>query len=248
VQPKPLLGVFAHPAFDHAGDRLHRRLFAADTADVGNGDFNKVAWSAEGTRLYAGGKADPVRIWDQEGRGKERDVPVARYTITALLPCRDKIAVGAADPAFGLISLDGEKLVWQDSAIADMRDKLGSNFTVSNDGSKVRFGLGYGDKSPVLFDLVAGRLTDQPQPAAGLAEPDTTSLNLSDLMNNHMQRRASDDPPLEVKEVKVYEPAWSFAIAPGGDRFVLGTLGSVTVEDENKMLWTKNGPGMAWGE
>jgi len=71
VQPKPLLGVFAHPAFDHAGDRLHRRLFAADTADVGNGDFNKVAWSAEGTRLYAGVKADPVRIWDQEGRGKD---------------------------------------------------------------------------------------------------------------------------------------------------------------------------------
>ena len=89
------------------------------------------------------------------------------------------------DPAFGLISLDGEKLVWQESAIADMRGKLRSNFTVSNDGSSVRFGLGIGDESPVLFDLAAGRLTDQPQPAAGLAEPDTTSLQLSDWMNNY---------------------------------------------------------------
>ena len=155
-----------------------QRLFAADTADAANGDLSRVAWSADGARLYAGGRygaqgARLVRIWEAEGRGKGRDVAVAQNTITALLPCRDKIAVSAADPAFGLISLDGKKLVWQESASPDMRDKRGSHFTVSSDGSKVRFGLGVGDKNPVLFDLAAGRLTDQSQPAAGLAEPDT---------------------------------------------------------------------------
>jgi WD40 repeat protein len=85
-----------------------QRLFAAETADVGNGDLSKVAWSADGTRLYAGGRyrdaqgAYPVRIWDQEGRGKGRDMAVARNTIMHLLPCRDSIAVAAAEPAFGL--------------------------------------------------------------------------------------------------------------------------------------------------
>jgi len=127
-----------------------------------------------------------------------------------LLPCHDLIAVGAADPAFGMISLDGEKLVWQDSAIANMRDKLRSNFTVSNDGSQVRFGLGYGGERPVLFDLAAGRLTDQPQPAADLAEPDTTSLKLSDWEDNYTPKL--DGNPLGLE---IYETARSVAIATG---------------------------------
>ena len=225
-----------------------QRLFAADTADVGNGDLSKVAWSAAGARLYAGGRyrgqgARLVRIWDQEGHGKGRDAAAARNTIMQLLPCGDTIAVGAADPAFGLISLDGEKLVWQDGAIADMRDKLRSNFTVSNDGSRVRFGLGYGNESPVLFDLAAGRLTDQPQPAADLAEPDTQSLRLSDWEDNYTPKL--DGAPLRLKE---YETARSVAIAPGADRFVLGTEWYIRAYDKNgKELWSKPGPGVAWG-
>ena len=225
-----------------------QRLFAADTADVANGDLSSVAWSADGARLYAGGLyyaqgAYPVRIWAQEGRGKGRDAAVAQASIMELLPCRDKIAVGAGDPAFGLLSLAGEKLVWQESAIADMRGKLRSNFTVSNDGSKVRFGLGLGDKGPVLFDLTAGRLTDQPQPAAGLAEPDTISLKLSDWEDKFTPKL--DGKPLGLQE---YERARSVAIAPGGDRFVLGTEWYIRAYDKNgKELWRKPGPGIAWG-
>jgi WD40 repeat protein len=226
-----------------------QRLFAADTADVANGDLEKVAWSADGARLYAGGNyhsalADSlVRIWDQEGRGKGRNVAVAQSTIEQLLPCGDKIAVGAAEPAFGLISSSGEKLVWQESAIADMRGKLRSNFTVSNDGSKVRFGLGAGDESPVLFDLAAGRLTDQLRPAAGLAEPDTTSLQLSDWVDNRTPKL--DGQPLELKESV---GARSVAIAPGGDRFVLGTNDYLRAYDKDgEELWSKPGPEDAWG-
>ncbi len=223
-------------------------LFAADTADVANGTLVAVAWSADGTRLYAGGRYHAqynrlVRIWDEEGRGKGRDVAVAQNTILALLPCRDKIAVGAADPAFGLISLDGEKLVWQESTIADMRGKRGSNFTVSNDGSQVRFGLGVDNESPVLFDLVTGRLTDQPQAVAGLAEPDTTSLQLSDWVNNYAPKL--DGKPLGLEP---YETARSVAIAPGGDRFVLGTEWWIRAYDRyGKELWRRLGPGVAWG-
>ena len=224
-------------------------LFAADTADVANGNLVAVTWSADGARLYAGGHYQDaqhsrlVRIWDQEGHGKGRNVAVAQNTILALLPCRDKIAVGTADPAFGLLSLDGEKLVWQESATADMRDKLRSNFTVSNDGSNVRFGLAVGDKSPVLFDLAAGRLTDQPQPAAGLTEPDTTSLKLSDWEGNTAPKL--DGKPLGLK---LYEGARSVAIAPGADRFVLGTDWWIKAYDKNgKELWSKHGPGVAWG-
>ncbi|MGO9683962.1 MAG: caspase family protein [Beijerinckiaceae bacterium] len=225
-----------------------QRLFAADTADVASGNLIAVAWSADGARLYAGGTyraqgAYWVRIWDQDGRGKGRDMAVAHNTVMQLLPCRDKIAVGTQDPAFGLISLAGEKLVWQESAIAEMRGKLRSNFTVSNDGSKVRFGLGYGDKIPVSFDLATGRLTDQPQPAAGLAEPDTTSLKLSDWEDNRTPK--VNGKPLGLEE---YELSRSVAIAPGADRFVLGTEWLIRAYDRNgKALWSKPGPGVAWG-
>jgi WD40 repeat protein len=225
------------------------RLVPADTADVDNGDISSVAWSSDGTRLYAGGRyhdtqgAHPVRIWDHEGRGKGRDVAVAQGTLMHFLPCRDTIAVGAAGPAFGLISLSGEKLVWQESAIVNMHGKLRGNFTVSQDGSKVRFGLGYGNESPVLFDLAAGRLTDQPQPAADLAEPDTKSLKLSDWEDNYTPKL--DGKPLGLDE---YEKARSVAVAPGADRFVLGTDFYIRAYAKNgKELWSKPGPGPAWG-
>jgi hypothetical protein len=124
-----------------------------------------------------------------------------------------------------------------------MRGKRRSNFTVSSDGSKVRFGLGFIDKSPILFDLAAGRLTDQPQPAAGLAEPDTRSLKLSDWENNTAPKL--DGKPLGLK---LYEIARSVAIAPGGDRFVLATEFYIRAYDKDgKELWNKPGPGIAWG-
>src|ERR1700730_13224556 len=79
--------------------------------------------------------------------GNWRDVPISHGTIMQLLPCRDAIAVGAADPGFGLISPAGEKRLWLEGSKPDMRDKLDENFTLSEDGSKVRFGLGYGSEN-----------------------------------------------------------------------------------------------------
>jgi len=66
-------------------------MFAADSAGMANGDLSAVAWSADGAWLYAGGKyqdaqsANPVRLWDQEGRGKGRDVAVALQRMSPLL-------------------------------------------------------------------------------------------------------------------------------------------------------------------
>ena len=57
--------------------------------------------------------------------------------------------------------------VWQEGVTADMRDKLRDAFTVSGDGRRVRFGLGYGGEKPVLFDLAASgfRTRRSPRPA-----------------------------------------------------------------------------------
>jgi len=230
-----------------------KRLFTADTTGVSNressGHFYGIAWSPDGTQLYAGGQhiiangIRAVRIWDREGHGKGHDVAVAQGTIMQLVPCRDAIAVGVQDPAFGLISLAGKRLLWQESANPNMRLKLGANFTVSDDGSKVRFGLGVGSTSPVLFDLATGRLTDQPQPADGLAAPDTASLKLSGW--NLSRAPKLDGKPLEMAPNEI---ARSAAIAPGSDRFVLGTEWFLRGYDRNgKELWRRPVPGIARG-
>ena len=124
-----------------------------------------------------------------------------------------------------------------------MRGKRGENFAVSDDGSKVRFGLGVGNDRPVLFDLASGRLTDQPRPASDLSEPDTKSLKLTNWWNEYA-------PKLDGKalELSPHEQSRSVAIAPGGDRFILGTEYQVRAySKDGKELWRKGVPGAAWG-
>ncbi len=224
-------------------------LFAADSTGVNNGNIDAVAWSPDGTRLYAGGRyyssaveAFAVRIWDQSGRGKPRDMPLSRNSVMQLLPCGHTIAAGVQDPAFGLISLSGEKLVWQNGAIPDMRGKRGTSFEVSPDGSRVSFGIGYGNIIPVMFDLATNHLTEHGH-ALDLVPPNTTSLKLTDWLN-------SLKPKLDGKVIplKLYEYSRAVAIAPSGDRFVLGAEWSLRCYDKTgKMLWYKEVPGTAWG-
>jgi WD40 repeat protein len=219
------------------------RLLVADTA-VKAGNFGAISWSADGTRLMAGWRGpedyvgdDFVRIWDKEGYGKGRNVSLTHQTIMQLLPCGEAMAVGAADPAFGLISTAGEKQVWQQSYTAELDSKLGENFTLSGDGGKVRFGLASGGKIPVLFDLVDGRLTDDLKPSRGLFAPDTKSLKLTDWKDKRKPKLGAK--PLD-RAFQPFETSRSVAISPDRHSFVLGTdwwLRAYTSEGEE--LWTK---------
>jgi WD40 repeat protein len=227
-----------------------KRLFAAETSGVNNAHLSSVAWSSDGALLYAGGR-DPndkdnrLRIWDQEGHGKGRDVNVGRYsTITQLLPCPEAIAVAAAYPAFGLITENGERRVWQEAAGPVMSEKIGANFPVSNDGSKVLFGLEVGGNRPVLFNLAAGRLTEDAKPGGGLFVPDTKSLKLADWKDNEKPKLSGK--PLELQQ---YELSRSVAIAPDHRSFVLGTDWWLRAysKDGKELLWSIAAPSGADG-
>lgn len=224
-------------------------LFAADTTGVRSNDFFLgVSWSSDGKQLYAGGDYSiddlrQVRVWDREGRGNWKDVPISHGTIMELLPCREAIAMGATDPGFGLISPAGEKRLWLEGSKPDMRDKLDENFTLSKDGTKVRFGLGYGSENPVLFDLAAPRLEDQPEAASSFTVPDTESLKITDWLDEYAPKL--DGKPLQLEE---HEMSRAVAIAPDADRLVLGTDWSLRAYTKNgKRLWQKPTPGIVWG-
>ena len=222
-------------------------LFKADTGGIEGGNLGNVAWSRDGTRLYAGGrfesKGAPIVIWQGQGRGKRNIVPLSQSTITGVLPCGTGIAVAAADPAFGLISPDGVKRAWQESVTVNMRDKKREAFTLSADALRTRFGLGRGGERPVLFDLAAFRLTEAPRPMAGLAEPKITGLAIIGWENKFTPRLNGNVIPL-----KPYERSRALAIAPGGALFALGTNYSLRAYRANgEDLWRKRSPATTYG-
>ncbi len=220
------------------------RLYSADTSGISDGCFYGVAWSADGARLYAGkGRRAPfdLFVWQDEGRGKRSQAPLARNTVMQLLPCGDGVAAAAGGPAFGLIAADGAKRVWRESVIADMRDNCGEALALSSDGGLVRFGLG--GEQPVLFDLAAFQLSDAPDTPEGLAPPKTAGLPVSDWENNTA-------PKLNGKRLalKDNEPSRALAIAPDASRFVLGAEWSLRAYGASGgELWQKPVPGAAWG-
>ncbi len=221
-------------------------LYAADTGDIAAGDLSKAAWSAGGTRLYAGGRYSPgdgrrLAIWEDEGRGKRSRVPLSQNTVMQLLPCGDGIAAGTQDPAFGLIAADGEKRVWQEGVSADMRNKLGDGLTLSADGKRVRFGLDQGSGQPVLFSLAPFELKDAPQAVAGLSVAKTSGLAVTDWESGEFPKLDGKFLPLEN-----YEESLSLAIAPDQSRFTLGTAFWLrTFAANGTEIWQKPIPGGA---
>ena len=203
--------------------RTLKRLYAADTNNIDGIDLPAVAWSADGARLYAGGypggePPSPIYIWQDEGRGKRTQAPLAQTSFMQLLPCGGGIAAGAADPAFALIAADGAKRVWREGVTVDMRNKTRDAFTLSADGKRVRFGLGLGGEQPMLFDLNAFRLTEAPQAVAGLAAPKVSGLAVSDWENTTAPKLNGKPVALDDNEISL-----ALAIAPNARRLALGT-------------------------
>lgn len=226
-----------------------RLRFAARTTGVGNGNLGSVAWSSDGARLYAGGRYykgghSPILVWERGGEGPVRELGGPSNTIAHLLPCGDGMVVGAHDPAFALVALDGSHRLWRGSVHPDLRGKLRENFTVSRDGTRLRFGLKQWGDEPVLFDLATERLSDAPDTPNDLHAADTTSLPATDWIN-------TPNPKLAGKPIELEPHEWarSFAITPDKEYFVIGADWSLRAyHKDGKELWPpKQVPGVVWG-
>jgi hypothetical protein len=80
-----------------------------------------------------------------------------------------------------------------------MRDKLRDAFTLSKDGKRVQFGLGYGGKQPVLFDLADFRLTDAAKKTTGLTPPKTAGLAITDWRDKY-KPKLNGEPIARAKQ------------------------------------------------
>ena len=104
-----------------------RFLYTPDTRQVENGDLSKVAWSADGNRLYAAGQfgqsgLTPIVVWPQAGRGTPQFWPASTNTIMNLQALANgRLVFGATDPAWGVLDAQGKRLVGGDAPILDHR-------------------------------------------------------------------------------------------------------------------------------
>ena len=196
--------------------------FAAETAGVSSGSLVSVAWADAGTRLVAGGQSGGrgwyMASWPDGGRSAREIWPGSADTVMDLAPLAGgSVAFAGGDPAFGLVA-DGQRTLLRALPMADLRGKRRSAFTVSPDGTRLRFGLAYADAAPHLFDLRALTLTAAHAAGADLTPPDTTSLPIDGWEDTTSPTLHGAPLALEA-----YETARSLAVAPGAESFVLGT-------------------------
>jgi hypothetical protein len=219
---------------------------------VNNGSLQAISWSGDGQSLYAAGSypgggypssaPKRIKVWDRAGAGPVREIEVAPRIVINLVPCGDGSAFAALGPSFGLLDRNGALLLWKDSAQADMRGKLASDFTVSADAQRVRFGLKAAGGEPVLFDLQAERLTDSPTAVEGLYSPDLNNFPVTDWTNNNQPKLAGTPIQLELNET-----ARSLAVARKTEQFVLGTEFYLRAYDKKaREIWSREA-GVAWG-
>jgi len=135
-----------------------------DVKGLNNGDLSKVTWSADGQRLYAGGRYQrdgkfPVVVWDRGGKGERRFWSGTSNSPADLKPLAGGgLLVGTTGPAWLHYNDRGELVRSQSSSIPDLRHKLGDHFRLSASGRQVALGLGYGGEREVMFDIDAQRI------------------------------------------------------------------------------------------
>ncbi|MGI9107334.1 MAG: caspase family protein, partial [Pyrinomonadaceae bacterium] len=227
-------------------------LYAPDTSGVNNGDLSKVAWSADGRTLYAGGGAQDannrlfIRAWADGGRGAYRDIAgVAADTILHILPLRDGgIVYGAGEPSFGVLDAGGRRVLFTSAAIADYRNNR-QGFLLSPDGAGLGFAYEPHGKSPARFSLADRKL--DAAPAAGNVNwrppvTEAAGLRVTDWLNNYEPKL--NGTPLKLKQ---YEMSRRLAVAPDASAFLLGTEYRIRLFDRSGAeRWNVPAPDVAW--
>jgi WD40 repeat protein len=231
-------------------------LYVPDPSGLSWGDLFTVAWSVDGSFLYASGTVEAannrrfIRAWTNSGRDGYRDILLdATSTILHLLPLHDGgVVYGAFDPAFGALDESGRQTLFTASGIADYRAML-QGFLLSADGETVQFGYELFGKSPARFSLAERRLNVPPQPATKgavrLQPPITEAKGLAVTGWKDTYEPKLNGQPLKLDS---YEMSRSHAIAPDASSFLLGTEYYIRLFDRTgKELWQTPVPVPAWG-
>ncbi len=219
-------------------------LYQPSLSGVDNGNLSSVAWSMDGSKLYAAGRYNKrlqfqIREWADGGRGEPRDISVAVGVIFDLLPLRDGgIAYATGEPSWGQMDTQGRRIVLSGEDTTNYTSVTSpcerrSHLQLSVDGTFLQYPWW---ESVLSFSVLARQLGAQTTSIA-LTPPRTTGLNITDWCNNTAPKLNGKTLPIG----KLYrdEESRSLAIAPDYSSFALGTSFAIQLFDRNgKELWT----------
>lgn len=221
-QPQP-------PAVDVLSAEDLATLYRPDVRGIDNGVLSRLAWSADGRSLYAGGTYQRggrtlVRRWTEAGRGRPRDLPSVPERTNFLLALGDGAVLAAGiTPHLLLIGEDGKIAGERRPPIGDFRG-IGEALKVSADGRKVGFAFEAFGRRPAVFSLDERVIREGDSAAVGLSGPLTEheAVDLRDWQGGW--RPVLDDRPLDLI---AYDQSLALAIDPDGAAFTLGTVWSI---------------------
>jgi WD40 repeat protein len=215
-------------------------LSRPDLKGVDNGALWRVAWSANGTYLYAAGtytkgERFQVRRWADRGAGKPFDISASSSRILRMLPLPKGGVVFQSDvPYMGVIDSHDRVMAERQTTIADFRE-IGDVFSVSADGFAVQFAFEPSGRKPAHFSLLTRVLElGKASVGAGMVQP------------------ILDDKVLDVRGVGGYTPtlnggllplhpheqSLALAFFPDRKSFMLGTLWSIRrIDSRGEVLW-----------
>lgn len=223
-------------------------LYNPDISGVTNGNLGRVAWSNDGLQLFAGGKWNKggkfwLRCWSERGRGSWVDVPTCGNTIldlAALGP--NSVAFGAFDPAWGVVSGQGECVRRVTGETADFRSNW-DGFQTNATGTVVQFSFGQRGHMPAVYDLTSRELTPGIS-ASKLVGPRMTAPGLPVTDWKDTTTPKLNGVPLELK---LNDRSRSLAITPSGNQFLLGSEWALTCyAKDGKVEWQTPTPGVVW--
>lgn len=245
-------------------DVFDGKIYQPDTTGMSNGYLSSVAWSADGSALYAGGRwantngrsSLLIRRWSKAGRGQYQDLVVADDaiarrgrdqastvdTIVGLEPLTDGgLVFGSARPSWGVFLAGGQRVRFVAGETADYRGAQQGLLTDAA-GGVVGFAYGMSGESPARFSVAERRLEMGADASASLRPP---NINVMDLIDN--DKRAQKNSTLQAIKQGVTSP--SIAIAPDGRDFLLNRYGLLMLLDidlDHKEKWFVRTPDTPW--
>jgi hypothetical protein len=212
----------------------------------GSASLGLVAWSPDGETLYAtggedfGANANPLRRWTARGRGPAGESPLAKATVSELLPLPGGDLVFAAqDPAWGVVNGQGQPRLLRALHPVDLRQAREA-FRVTPDAAEITLPAPKVQGPPPGFSVPDLEL----RPAAGskgvsLQGPGAQVAGWKD--GPHPTWRGQSLP------LEDYETSRCVAYLPKGSGFLLGTdwwLRSFDADGQER--WKSHLPAPAW--
>lgn len=254
---KVAVGYSDVPKVDIFSTGSYEWLPQPDLSGMEKGDLTAVAWSRDGSTLYAGGafrdETGWYRVvrWRDQGTGQRSFIYNSADTVLDLQPYGQAgiVAVGAL-PQIAVLENSQAAAHENETPIMELftpiagmgRTDKGA-LSISPDGTKVRFALDVGGKRPVLFDTATLELKDVAGVADTLEGPDMTSRKVED-WNGRRETKVDD----QILAADPHETSFSVALSPDKQYVALGTAWYIRRYDaQAQFVWRTAIPGVAWG-